>query len=87
MAQRLGMADGRCATINVSSRLFNDEIFKKSAGDNSSFSHRMYLQRSSPEDVIPAATCALFSYKDSDVKDSASIRESTNVISQLENRD
>lgn len=87
MAQRLGMADGRCATINVSSRLFNDDIFKKSGGDNSSFSHRMFLQRSSPEDVIPAAKCSLYSYTDADVKDSATIRESTNVISQLENRD
>lgn len=86
MAQRLGMADGRCATINVSSRLFNDDIFKKTGSDNSSFAHRMFLQRSSPEDVIPAATCSLYSYTDSD-KDTATIRDSTNVISQLENRD
>lgn len=81
------MADGRCATINVSSRIFNDEIFKKSIGDeSSSFSHRMFLQRSAPEDVIPAATCSLYSYTD-DVKDTGTIRDSTNVISQLENRD
>lgn len=87
MAQRLGMADGRCATINVSSRIFNDEIFAKSGGGSNSFSHRMYLQRSSPEDVIPAATCSLYSYTDADVKDTATIRDSTNAISQLENRD
>lgn len=74
------MADGRCATINISSRLFNDEIFKK-AGDNS-FAHRMYLQRSSPEDVIPGAKCSLFSY----VKD-FDIIESTNVMSQSETSD
>lgn len=86
MSQRLGMADGRCATINVSSRIFNDELFKK-AGDNS-FSHRMYLQRSAPQDVIPPSTCSLFEYPDANVvKDSAIIRESTNVISQLEDRD
>ena len=88
MSQRLGMADGRCATINVSSRIFNDELFKQSGTESSSFSHRMFLQRSSPEDVIPNATCALFTYSDDggDVKDS-NVRDSTNVISQLENRD
>ena len=80
------MADGRCATINVSSRIFNDVIFNKTGNDSSSFSHRMYLQRSAPEDVIPAATCSLYSYSD-DVKDTGIIRDSTNVISQLENRD
>lgn len=81
MSQRLGMADGRCTTINVSSRIFNDEIFKRSGGE-SSFSHRMFLQKSSPEDVIPAPKCSLFSYdKDYD------IIESTNAISQLESRD
>lgn len=81
MSQRLGMADGRCMTINTSSRLFNDEIFKK-AGGESSFEHRMYLQKSSPEDVIPDAKCSLFSY----VKD-FDIIETTNVISQSETRD
>ena len=75
------MADGRCATINISSRIFNDELFKK-AGGESSFSHRMYLQKSSPSDVIPEAKCSLFSY----VKD-FDIIESTNKLSQNETRD
>ena len=82
MSQRLGMADGRCMTINISSRLFNDEIFKKAGGGDSSFAHRMYLQKSSPEDVVPEAKCSLFSY----VKD-FDIIESTNVMSQSETRD
>lgn len=81
MSQRLGMADGRCASIYVSSRIFNDKLFEKAGGDNS-FSHRMYLQRSAPDDVIPQPTCSLFSY-DKDFN----IIESTNGISQLENRD
>jgi hypothetical protein len=81
MSQRLGMADGRCTTVNISSRIFNDEIFKKSGGE-SSFSHRMFLQKSSPVDVIPEANCSLFSY----VKD-FDIIESTNEISQLQSRD
>lgn len=83
MAQRLGMADGRCATINISTRIFNDELFKK--GDINTFdnfSYRKFLQSQTPEDVIPGPTCSLFSYdKDFD------IIESTNVISQNETRD
>lgn len=80
MAQRLGMADGRCATINTSTRLFNDELFKKgNIGAFDNFGYRQFLQSSAPEDVIPKSDCSLFQYdKDFD------IIESTNVISQNE---
>lgn len=84
MAQRLGMADGRCATINTSTRLFNDELFKKGNIETfDNFSYRKFLQSSSPEDVIPAPTCSLYDYGDKDFD----IIESTNVISQSETRD
>lgn len=76
MSQRLGMADGRCTPVYTSSRIFNDDLFKK-AGGNDSFGHRMFLQRSAPDDVFPEPKCSLFSY----VKD-FDIIESTNVISQ-----
>ena len=58
MSTRLGMADGRCSTINISSRLFNESIIDSlgiQVFDN--YSYRMKLQSSSPEDVIPKATC------------------------------
>ncbi len=77
------MADGRCTTIYDSTRIFNDEIFKKSGVDTyDSFGHRRFLQKSAPEDVIPAPTCSLFSY----VKD-YDIVEDTNVISQTQTSD
>lgn len=81
MSQRLGMADGRCTTLYESTRLFNDEVYKKGGLDKfDSFGYRRFLQNSAPEDVIPAPTCSLFSY----VKD-FDIVETTNAISQLEN--
>mgnify|MGYP006298050101 CR=1 FL=1 len=67
MSTRLGMADGRCTTINISSRLFNESVIDSlgiQVFDN--YNYRMKLQSSNPEDVIPAATCSLFSYKDID---------------------
>lgn len=81
MAQRLGMADGRCATINTSTRLFNDELFQKgNIGAFDNFGYRQFLQSTAPEDLIPQPTCSLFSYGDKDFD----IIESTNVISQNE---
>ena len=79
MAQRLGMADGRCATVNVSTRLFNDQLFKKGNIDTfDNFGYRKFLQSSSPEDIIPDPDCLLYSYNDKDFN----LIESTNVISQ-----
>lgn len=68
MSTRLGMADGRCATINISSRLFNEDIIQNtfSVPISDSYAYRMKLQSSNPEDIIPNATCSLFSYKDND---------------------
>jgi hypothetical protein len=83
MSQRLGMADGRCTTVYDSTRLFNEDIYKKSGiGKFDGFGYRMFLQKSAPEDVIPAPSCSLFSY----VKD-FDIIESTNVISQNQDSD
>ena len=83
MSTRLGMADGRCATILDSSRLFNEDIYTKAGiSVNDNLAYRRLLQHSTPEDVIPSSSCSLFSY----VKN-FDIIESTNVISQIQNRD
>ena len=50
MSQRLGMADGRCFTINTSAQLFNNYVMKQnniSFEDN--YSYRQLLQKSGPE--------------------------------------
>lgn len=84
MSQRLGMADGRCATILDSSRLFNESVYTKAGiSVNDNLAYRRFLQFSAPEDVIPAGSCSLFSY---DVKN-FDIIESTNVISQNQKKD
>lgn len=78
MSQRLGMADGRCATILDSSRIFNDQLsrdFKVEA-----FDYRQKLQSMSPEEFMPMPTCSLFSYKD--VIQTQSIRDDTNMLSK-----
>lgn len=78
------MADGgRCTTLFESGRIFNDSIYTQAGiqvSDN--LAYRRYLQNSTPEDIIPAPTCSLYSY----VKD-FDIIESTNVISQNEPKD
>jgi len=54
MSQRLGMADGRCFTMNSSSQLFNNYIMKQngiSFEDNYSF--RKMLQEKGPEILKP----------------------------------
>ena len=46
MSQRLGMADGRCFTINTASRLFNDFVMQSNGiryEDN--YSYRQFLQK------------------------------------------
>jgi len=50
MSQRLGMADGRCFTINSSSQLFNNYVMKQnniSFEDN--YSYRQLLQKQGPQ--------------------------------------
>lgn len=50
MSQRLGMADGRCFTINNSSKLYNDYVMMKNGikfEDN--YSYRKFLQAKGPE--------------------------------------
>jgi hypothetical protein len=61
MSTRLGMADGRCATINVAGTLLNEDIMTRIFNLNTfdAFEYRMKLQSSNPEDVIPPATCSL----------------------------
>ncbi len=77
MSQRLGMADGRCATILDSGRIMNDMILEKNKIEPfDNFSYRMKLQSSSPEEIIAPPACQLFSYKDYD------IRSDTNVLSK-----
>jgi hypothetical protein len=50
MSQRLGMADGRCFTVNSSAQLFNNYVMKQNNityEDN--YSYRQLLQKSGPE--------------------------------------
>ena len=50
MSQRLGMADGRCFTINTSAQLLNNYVMKQngiSFEDN--YSYRQLLQKQGPE--------------------------------------
>jgi hypothetical protein len=49
MSQRLGMADGRCFTINSSAQLFNNYVMKQNGitfEDN--YSYRKLLQTQGP---------------------------------------
>jgi len=55
MSQRLGMADGRCFTINSSSQLYDNYIMKENAisfVDNYSF--RKLLQEKGPALLKPS---------------------------------
>jgi|TARA_Y100000994_G_scaffold186979_1_gene155745 hypothetical protein len=55
MSQRLGMADGRCFTINSSNQLYNNYVMKEngiSFEDNYSF--RKLLQQKGPELLRPS---------------------------------
>ena len=50
MSQRLGMADGRCFTMNSSAQLFNNYVMKQngiSFEDN--YSYRKLLQSQGPQ--------------------------------------
>ena len=50
MSQRLGMADGRCFTINTSAQLLNNYVMKQNSipfEDN--YSYRQLLQKQGPE--------------------------------------
>ena len=54
MSQRLGMADGRCFTVNTSNQLLNNYLMKQngiSFEDNYSF--RKMLQQKGPELLKP----------------------------------
>lgn len=50
MSQRLGMADGRCFTINSSAQLTNNYIMKQNGiAFEDNYSYRQLLQKSGPE--------------------------------------
>ena len=71
------MADGRCATILDSGRLFNESIYTKAGiSVNDNLAYRRFLQFSDPSDIVPAPTCSLFSYS------SEPSGDATNIISQ-----
>lgn len=53
MSQRLGMADGRCFTINSANSLLNDFIMQKQGikyEDN--YAYRKYLQQKGPDALL-----------------------------------
>lgn len=46
MSQRLGMADGRCFTINTSNRLFNDFVMRTNGiAYEDNYTYRQFLQK------------------------------------------
>jgi len=50
MSQRMGMADGRCFTINTSSQLLNDYIMKTNKiAYEDNYAYRKLLQSKGPE--------------------------------------
>lgn len=50
MSQRLGMADGRCFTINTSNQLLNDYIMEQNGVDFvDNYTYRNLLQKYGPE--------------------------------------
>ena len=50
MSQRLGMADGRCFTINTSSRLLNNYIMNENKVDYvDNYKYRQLLQNEGPK--------------------------------------
>ena len=50
MSQRMGMADGRCFTINTSSQLLNDYVMQQNniAYENN-YAYRQLIQQKGPE--------------------------------------
>jgi hypothetical protein len=49
MSQRIGMADGRCLTINESNRIFIDRLQQKAGiPQEDNFSFRRMIQRDGP---------------------------------------
>lgn len=50
MSQRLGMADGRCFTINTSNRILNDYLMdQKNISLENNYEYRKLLQKMGPE--------------------------------------
>ena len=50
MSQRLGMADGRCFTVNTSAQLFNNYVMKQNGiAFEDNYSYRQLLQKQGPE--------------------------------------
>lgn len=50
MSQRMGMADGRCFTINTSSQLLNDYVMRQNnIAYEDNYSYRKFLQQKGPE--------------------------------------
>jgi hypothetical protein len=60
MSQRIGMADGRCLTVNMANRLYIDKM-QKDAGiaQEDNYSFRRLIQTKGPEGIpLPAnPTC------------------------------
>ena len=54
MSQRLGMADGRCFTINTASRLINDYIMtQNNIPYQDNYRYRQLLQQVGPAIIAP----------------------------------
>lgn len=50
MSQRLGMADGRCFTINTSNQLLNDYLMEQNGVQHvDNYSFRQLIQKKGPE--------------------------------------
>lgn len=52
MSQRIGMADGRCLTLNLSNRLMTDSLMKKAGiAEEDNYGFRRMIQSTGPEAV------------------------------------
>ena len=52
MSQRIGMADGRCLTINEANRIYIDKLQQKAGiPQEDNYSFRRLIQRDGPEGI------------------------------------
>jgi hypothetical protein len=60
MSQRIGMADGRCLTVNMANRLYIDKLQQEAGiAQEDNYSFRRLIQSKGPEGLTLAAnpTC------------------------------
>jgi hypothetical protein len=59
----MGMADGRCLTLNQANQLLYEQVAQK-LGVNPLDSARMRVTLENSQEILPAATCGIMNYKE-----------------------